>query len=68
MMKKKMLIYERENKPCFFLELSHIQFINYSLHIVDIFHISCHDVSIVIASLVTAQHTFTPILCVVPCC
>jgi hypothetical protein len=29
------LIYERENKPCLSLELSHIQFINYSLHIVD---------------------------------
>jgi hypothetical protein len=48
-----LLIYERENKPCFSLELSHIQFINYSLHIVDIFHISCHDISIVIAYLVT---------------
>jgi hypothetical protein len=48
-----LLIYERENKPCFSLELSHIQFINYSLHIVDLFHISCHDISIVITSLVT---------------
>jgi hypothetical protein len=47
------LIYERENKPCFSLELSHSQFINYSLHIVDLFHISCHDISIVITSLVT---------------
>jgi hypothetical protein len=50
---KVLLIYERENKPCFSLELSHIQFIKYSLHIVDIFHISCHDISIVITSLVT---------------
>jgi hypothetical protein len=51
------LIYERENKPWFSLELSHIQFINYSLHIVDIFHISCHDISIVIKSLVTRTNT-----------
>jgi hypothetical protein len=50
-------IYERENKPCFTLELSHIQFINYSLHIVDLFHISCHDISIVITSLVTRTNT-----------
>jgi hypothetical protein len=27
----KLLIYERENKPCFSLELSHIQFINYKV-------------------------------------
>jgi hypothetical protein len=48
-----LLIYERENKPCFSLEISHIHFINYSLHIVDLFHISCHDFSIVITSLET---------------
>jgi hypothetical protein len=46
-----LLIYERENKPCFSLELSHIQFIYYSLHIVDLFHISCHDISIEITSV-----------------
>jgi hypothetical protein len=51
------LIYERENKPCFSLELSHIQFINYFLHIVDLFHISCHDITIVITSLVTRTNT-----------
>ena len=51
------LIYERENKLCFSLELSHIQFINYSLHIVDRFHISCHDISIVITSLETRTNT-----------
>jgi hypothetical protein len=52
-----LLIYERENKPCFSLELSHIQFINYSLHIVDIFLISRHYISIVITSLVTRTNT-----------
>jgi hypothetical protein len=58
------LIYERKNKPCFSLELSHIQFINYSLHIVDIFHISCHDISIVITSLVTrTTHIFSNTMC-----
>jgi RNase H-like domain found in reverse transcriptase len=54
---KTVLIYEIENKPCFSLELSHIQFINYSLHIVDLFHISCHDICIVITSLVTRTNT-----------
>jgi hypothetical protein len=59
-----LLIYERENKPCFSLELSHIQFINYSLHIVDIFHISCHDISIVITSLVTrTTHIYSNTMC-----
>jgi hypothetical protein len=59
-----LLIYERENKPCFYLELSHIQFINYSLHIVDIFHISCHDISIVITSLVTrTTHIYSNTMC-----
>jgi hypothetical protein len=52
-----LLIYERENTPCFSLELSHIQFINYSLHIVDLFHISCHDISIVITFLLTRKNT-----------
>jgi hypothetical protein len=51
------LIYERENKLCFSLELSHIQFINNSLHIVDLFHISCHDISIIITSFVTRTNT-----------
>jgi hypothetical protein len=55
--KSVLLIYERENKPCFSLELSHIQFINYSIHILNLFHISCHDISIVIASLVTRTNT-----------
>jgi hypothetical protein len=65
----RLLIYERENKPCFSLEVSHIQFINYSLHIVDIFNISCHEISIVITSLVTARtHTFTAIRCVLLYC
>jgi hypothetical protein len=53
----KLLIYERENKPSFSLELSHFQFINYSLHIVDLFYISCHDISIVITSLETRKNT-----------
>jgi hypothetical protein len=58
------LIYERENKPCFSLELSHTQLINYSLHIVDIFHISCHDISIVITSLVTrTTHIYSNTIC-----
>jgi hypothetical protein len=39
------------------LELSHIQFTNYSLHIVDLFHISCHDISIVLTSLVIRTNT-----------
>jgi hypothetical protein len=52
-----MLIYERENNPCFSLELSHIQFIDFFLHIVDLFRISCHDISIVITSLVTRTNT-----------
>jgi hypothetical protein len=51
------LIYERENIHCFSLELSHIQFINYFLGIVDLFRISCHDMSIVITSLVTRTNT-----------
>jgi hypothetical protein len=42
-----------ENKSCFSLELSHVQVIDYSLHIVDLFHTSCHDISIVITYLVT---------------
>jgi hypothetical protein len=54
---QKLLIYEIKNKPCFSLELSHIQFINYFLHIVDLFHNSCHDISIVITSLVTRTNT-----------
>jgi hypothetical protein len=52
-----LLVYDRKNKPCFSLELSHIQFINYYLHIVDLFHISCHDISIVITSLVIRTNT-----------
>jgi hypothetical protein len=36
---------------------SHIQFINYSLHIVDLFHIPCHDISIEITSFVTRTNT-----------
>jgi hypothetical protein len=48
----------REREYTFFsLELSHIQFINYSLHIVYLFHISFHDSSIVIKSLVTRTNT-----------
>jgi hypothetical protein len=59
-----LLIYERENKPCFSLELSHIQFINYYLHIVDTFHISCHDIFIVITSLVTrTTHIYSNTMC-----
>jgi hypothetical protein len=59
-----LLIYEREDKPCFSLELSHIQFINYSLHIVDIFHVFCHDISIVITSLVTrTTHIYSNTMC-----
>jgi hypothetical protein len=62
--RKLVLIYERENKPCFSLEPSHIQFINYSLHIVDIFHISCHDYSIVITSLVSrTTHVYSNTMC-----
>jgi hypothetical protein len=61
---RQVLIYERENKPCFSLELSHIQFINYSLHIVDLLHISCHDISIVITSLVTrTTHIYSNTMC-----
>ena len=61
---KKVLIYEKENKHCFSLKLSHIQFINYSLHIVDLFHISCHDISIVITSLVTrTTHIYSNTMC-----
>jgi hypothetical protein len=41
----------------FSLELSHIQFINYFLHVVYLFHISCHDISIVFTSLVTRTNT-----------
>jgi hypothetical protein len=59
-----LFIYERENKPCFSLELSHIQFFNYSLYIVDIFHISCHDISIVSTSLVTrTTHIYSNTMC-----
>jgi hypothetical protein len=43
--------------PCFSLELSDIQVIKYSLHVVDLFHISCHGISIVITSLVTRTNT-----------
>jgi hypothetical protein len=58
------LICERENKSSFSLELSQIQFINYSLHIVDIFHISCHDISIVMKSLVTrTTHVYSNTMC-----
>jgi hypothetical protein len=58
------LIYERENKPCFSLELSNIQFTNYSLHIVDPFHISCHDISKAITSLVTRKtHIYSNTMC-----
>jgi hypothetical protein len=53
-----LLIYKGENKTCFSLELSHIQFINNSLHIVDLVHISCHDISVVITSLVTRKNTY----------
>jgi hypothetical protein len=52
-MTRRLLIYKSENKPCFSLELSRIQFINYSLHFVDLFHSSCHDISILVTSLVT---------------
>jgi hypothetical protein len=52
-----LMIYERENKHLFSLELSHIQFIDYLLHTVDLFHISCHDMSIVITSLLTRTKT-----------
>jgi hypothetical protein len=44
-----LVIYERENQKLS-LDLSHIQFIIYSLHIVDLNHTSCHDISIVITS------------------
>jgi hypothetical protein len=59
-----LLIYERENIPCFSLELSRIQFISYFLHIVDIFHISSHDIYIVITSLVTrTTHIYSNTMC-----
>jgi hypothetical protein len=32
----RLFIYEGENNPCFSLELSNFQFINYSLHIIDL--------------------------------
>jgi hypothetical protein len=39
----------------FSLELSHIQFINYSLHIVGLFHISCHNICSAKTALTQSQ-------------
>jgi hypothetical protein len=55
---KFMFIYESENKACFSLELSHIQFINYSLHIVDNSIFPVMIFRIVITSLVTRTNTY----------
>mgnify|MGYP003513011366 CR=1 FL=1 len=58
----------RENENCFALELSHMEFIKYSLHIIDLSHTFCHDNSIAISFLVTPKkHKSTPVQRVVPC-
>jgi hypothetical protein len=52
--------YTREIKKGFSFELSQIQFINYFPHIVDLFRITCHDISKLITSLVTRTNTHLP--------
>jgi hypothetical protein len=49
--------------------LSHILFINYSLHNVDLFHTSCRGIYILITFLAKRTKThLPPILCVLPLC
>ena len=59
-----MLTYETENKPYFSLKLSHILFINYYLHILYLFLVSCRDISIVITSLINrTTHMYSNTMC-----